>query len=206
MNVLNLYAGLGGNRKHWKDCSVTAVESNERIANVYRDNYPDDEVVVGEAKSYLLHHYNDFDFIWASPPCQSHSRMVKFSRNQVKRYPDMSLYQTIILLQEHFKGQWLVENVKPYYKPLISADHSIGRHYFWTNMNLFGIEDKPRPKGFINMGSLKDAEKLKEWIGIKFEGSLYYDGNNDPCQVLRNCVHPDLGGDIFNRARKEQRS
>jgi len=32
MKVLNLYAGIGGNRKLWPDeCEVTAVENNEEI-------------------------------------------------------------------------------------------------------------------------------------------------------------------------------
>ena len=35
--VLNLFAGIGGNRKHWKDVEVTAIEYNEEIANVYKE-------------------------------------------------------------------------------------------------------------------------------------------------------------------------
>ena len=33
MKVLNLYAGIGGNRKLWKDVEVTAVENNKEIAH-----------------------------------------------------------------------------------------------------------------------------------------------------------------------------
>ena len=36
IKVLNLYAGIGGNRKLWKDVEVTAVEINEEIAGVYK--------------------------------------------------------------------------------------------------------------------------------------------------------------------------
>ena len=36
MNVLNLYAGIGGNRKYWENVEVTAIEYNEEIANVYK--------------------------------------------------------------------------------------------------------------------------------------------------------------------------
>ena len=32
MKILNLYAGIGGNRKLWKDVQVTAVELNSEIA------------------------------------------------------------------------------------------------------------------------------------------------------------------------------
>src|SRR5207245_1157675 len=73
IRVLNLYAGIGGNRKLWENVEVTAVENDPEIAAVYQDLYPDDTVVVGDAHKYLLEHYKEFDFIWTSPPCQSHS-------------------------------------------------------------------------------------------------------------------------------------
>lgn len=81
MKILNLYAGIGGNRKHWNkvnnDIEVTAVEYDEAIAEAYKDRYPSDNVVVGDAKQYLLDHYKEFDFIWVSPPCQTHSAIRK---------------------------------------------------------------------------------------------------------------------------------
>ena len=70
MRVLNLYAGIGGNRKFWKDCEVTAVEYTDKIADVYAKLYPGDTVVRGDAHAFLLENYQDFDFIWSSPPCQ----------------------------------------------------------------------------------------------------------------------------------------
>ena len=119
MRVLNLYAGIGGNRKYWTDCEVVAVECDERIAAVYQRLHPDDTVVVGDAHQYLLDHGHEFDFIWSSPPCQSHSRMILGGRNRTPRYPDMGLYQEVIYLQHHFDGLWVVENVQPYYLSLI---------------------------------------------------------------------------------------
>src|SRR5680860_1285631 len=74
MDVLNLYAGIGGNRKLWTDCDVTAVEWDEETAKVYQDYFPNDKVIVGDAHQYLLDHYKEFDFIWSSPPCPTHSR------------------------------------------------------------------------------------------------------------------------------------
>ena len=38
MKVLNLYAGIGGNRKLWTDVEVTAIENNESIAAIYQDD------------------------------------------------------------------------------------------------------------------------------------------------------------------------
>lgn len=53
----------------------------------------------------------------------------------------MSLYQEIIFLKHNFKGLWVVENVKPYYKPLIKG-RLLQRHLFWSNFEIkdFTIE------------------------------------------------------------------
>ena len=124
MKILNLYCGIGGNRKLWngKEHEITAIEFDERISNIYKDLYPSDTVIVGDAHEYLLNHYEEYDFIWASPPCPTHSVTNHFLNAQgVRRYPDMNLYGEIILLQTFFKGKYVIENVKPYYKPLIEA-------------------------------------------------------------------------------------
>ena len=47
MRILNLYAGIGGNRKLWgNDHQVTAIELEEDIANVYKQNFPNDNVII----------------------------------------------------------------------------------------------------------------------------------------------------------------
>jgi len=199
---LNLYAGLGGNRKLWKGFKVVAVEKNEKIAKVYKDNFPEDEVIIGDAHQYLIENSDEFDGVWSSPPCQSHSRMVKATRHKIRKYPEMNLYQEIIFLQHFFKGKWVVENVKPYYEPLIEPTAKLGRHYFWSNFEIsdFNI---PSPKGFITSGSSKESvQGMKDWLGIQYEGNIYYEGNHCPAQVLRNCVHPEMGLHVFNEANK----
>lgn len=198
MRVLNLYAGLGGNRKLWQDVQVTAVEHSEEIAATYHKLHPHDEVVVGDAHRYLLEHYAEFDFIWSSPPCQSHSKMIRSGRNRKPRYPDMKLYEEILFLQHNFAGQWIVENVVPYYKPLIPAQQ-IGRHLFWSNFAI-SMCDVPKFENFINRQNIADGEALKAWLGLNYDGNIYYDGNHCPTQVLRNCVHPDVGNHIMNCA------
>jgi DNA (cytosine-5)-methyltransferase 1 len=200
--VLNLYAGIGGNRKLWEGVEVTAVEHAAQIANVYKELHPQDTVIVADAHKYLADHYREFDFIWSSPPCQSHSRMIKATRHDVARYPDMNLYQEIIFLQNFFSGKWVVENVKPYYEPLIPPTATLGRHYFWANFQIKPFEVQS-PKGFINMETVAGAERLKDWLGLRYEGQIYYQDHHSPTQVLNNCVHPDLGLHVFNAAQEK---
>jgi DNA (cytosine-5)-methyltransferase 1 len=197
MKVLNLYAGLGGNRQLWKNCEVTAVEMEQDIADIYKSQFPNDIVIVGDAHQYLLDHALEFDFIWSSPPCQTHSRMMKATRHRKKRFTDMTLYQEIIFLQHFYKGKWIVENVKPYYEPLIKPSIVLGRHYAWSNFYISNFKE-PNIKGFITSGTVAETQKLKDWLGIQYEGNIYYKGNHCPGQVLRNCVHPKMGLHIFN--------
>ena len=200
LKVLNLYSGVGGNRKLWDDVEVTAIEYDERIANVYSRLYPKDTVIVTDAHQYLLDHYHEFDFIWSSPPCQSHSRMMKATRHKTRWYPDMSLYQEIIFLQHFFKGYWVVENVIPYYEPLITGK-TLGRHMYWSNFDV-GDYQEPVPKEFINLANLAGKKKLMDWLDIHFDENIYIKGNHCPAQILRNCVHPNEGLAILNEVRK----
>ena len=58
MKILNLYPGIGGNRKLWgEEHEITAVEYDKDIATIYKDFFPDDKVVVADAREYLLEHY-----------------------------------------------------------------------------------------------------------------------------------------------------
>ncbi len=204
MKVLNLYAGLGGNRKLWTDCQVTAVELDPKVAAVYSRLFPQDGLVVGkDAHEYLVEYFEGFDFIWSSPPCQSHSKMDRANSRNKPRYPDLKLYEEILFLQTYFKGNWVVENVVPYYKPLITPSAQVGRHLFWSNLPLSvpPIDDVARPKGFIASGGQATADQLKKWLGLEFEGNVYYGKNHCPAQVLRNCVHPEIGRQVFDRAK-----
>ena len=205
MKVLNLYAGLGGNRKLWTGVDVTAVEMEPRIAAIYARQHPNDTVVVGDAHQYLLDHADEFDFIWSSPPCQTHSKMAKATRHKLRRYTDLGLYQEIIYLQHFFKGLWVVENVIPFYEPFIRGE-KIGRHVYWSN---FDVRHRPEPvpKDFVNLCNVAGKNKLMDWLGIHYPENIYYGNNHCPAQILRNCVHPNEGLAIFENAyptRKEQ--
>lgn len=198
-SVLNLYAGVGGNRKLWQNCQVTAVENNEKIAAVYQRLNPSDVVVIGDAHEYLRENFRAFDFIWSSPPCQTHSRMAKATRHKSRRFPDMQIYEEILFLQHFYEGQWIVENVAPFYKPLIEPTQKVGRHFFWSSYD-FEADDVKRPTDFINLANVAGKKALMDWLDIHYEENICYKGNHCPAQILRNCVHPDLGAQIFNAA------
>ena len=194
MKILNLYAGIGGNRKEWGDeHDVTSVEYDEQIAAVYGDLFPNDTLVVGDAHQYLLEHHSEFDFIWSSPPCQSHSSFrynigVRY-RGVQPVYPDMTLYEEIVFLQHHSEALWVVENVKPYYQPLIEAKQ-IDRHLYWSNFDL--------PETAPKIEKLRSAQipQLEELHG--YDLSKYKLSNKR--QVLRNCVFGLTGKAILEAA------
>lgn len=197
MKILNLYAGIGGNRKLWKgdinnQIHITAVENDPKIAEIYHNLFPNDSLIIGDAHDYLKSNFEEFDFIWSSPPCQSHSSFrqnicVRF-RGTEPVYPDMSLYQEILFLQNNFKGKWVVENVKPYYKPLIKPNAILQRHLFWSN---FEIPNKEFKKDNIRTAQIPDLEK-------KYGYDLKEHKLKNKRQVLRNCVEPELGKHILN--------
>ena len=133
MKILNLYACLGGNRYKWDEVAeiqVTAVELDPEAARLYKERFPNDTVIVADAHQYLLDHFKQYDFIWSSPPCPTHSRVRMSQKNREtfkNEYPDMKLYEEILLLQHQYEGKFVVENVIPYYEPLIAAQKR-GRH------------------------------------------------------------------------------
>ena len=204
MRILNLYAGIGGNRKLWGDeHEIIAVENNENIANVYKDLYPNDNVIIGDAHEYLLNNYEGFDFIWTSPPCPTHSITNHFLNAQgIKRYPDMALYQEIILLQTFFKGKFIIENVKSYYEPLIKPQIS-GRHYFWANFKIPMLKFE-KQIGRMNGKKADLGGKIQAELRTNNHKKLGFDLSKytgiDKEKVLNNCVAPEIGLAIFQSA------
>lgn len=207
IKVLNLYAGIGGNRKLWPDneIEVTAVEIDNDIAAEYKRNYPNDNVIIGCAKEYLLKHFKDFDFIWASPPCPTHSRLRTLWKGNGKldnktsgesfKLPDMDLYSIIIFLKHFSICPFVVENVISYYEPLIQP-YIIDNHYFWSNNTLIPLKSTPR-----NIRS-QDIEVKAQDIGMpvpqinKSRGFII--------RLINNCVRPSVGLHIYNSIFKEQ--
>jgi DNA (cytosine-5)-methyltransferase 1 len=195
MKVLNLYAGIGGNRKLWGDeHEITAVEHDPEIAAAYQSFFPNDTVIVTDAHKFLLDHHNEFDFIWSSPPCPTHGQYRYNVGYRAKGYapvfPDMKLYEEILFLQYYYGGQWVVENVKPYYKPLIEPSVILQRHYVWSNFYIENMDFVPK--------NIRSKNKISDFDTDL--GNFYIKNKR---QVLRNCVDPLLGQHILEAVKAQ---
>jgi DNA (cytosine-5)-methyltransferase 1 len=204
--ILNLYACLGGNRYKWDEVAkekgieieVTSVEWDEELAKLYQERFQNDKVIVADAHQYLLDNYKEFDFIWSSPPCPTHSRARfavanNYETNTEAVYPEMALYQEILFLQHYFKGKYVIENVIPYYEPLIQAQKR-GRHLYWTNFNLPNELNERK----IQIGAGKDeVNKLCKFHDYDFRK---YKGEQRTDKIARNLVDYEAGRTIFETA------
>ena len=198
MKILNLYACLGGNRYKWDevaDIEVTAVEWDEELARLYQERFPNDKVIIADAHQYLLDHYKEFDFIWSSPPCPTHSRFqISMKTTRKMKFPDMKLYQEIIFLNAFYTGKYVVENVIPYYEPLIPAKKR-HRHLYWTNFNLpNNLSTRKSP----DMGRTIDkVTALGKFHDYNFR---QYKGKQDHQKIARNLVDYEAGRTILETA------
>jgi DNA (cytosine-5)-methyltransferase 1 len=201
MKILNLYACLGGNRYKWDevtDVEVTAVELDPELAGMYQRRFPNDRVLITDAHQYLLNHYKEYDFIWTSPPCPSHSRSrfwnsSNYDNNTPPLYPDLKLYEEIIFLDYYFKGLYVVENVIPYYTPLIQPKKR-GRHLYWTNFNLPGtLSDR-------DSSIMTGKDEVKRWCKFHEIDLSIYKGTQRKDKIARNLVDYEAGKTILESA------
>ena len=200
IKILNLYAGIGGNRKLWGDLDITAVEHNPEIAKVYQDYFPNDKIIIGDAHDYLQKHFMEYDFIWSSPPCPTHSRMRKnMLGGKSPIYPDMKLWQEVVFLQGYFKGKWVIENVITWYEPLISPT-KIGRHYYWSNFEI-NYDDKETSKEVELFD--ENVFNNKKW-GYDLSG-YHFKSDYNAKKILNNLVHPKTGEAILKQVYKMEK-
>ena len=207
MKVLNLYACLGGNRYKWDEVAkqagieieVTAVELDKVAAELYQERFPNDKVIVADAHKYLLDHFKEFDFIWSSPPCPSHSRARYWNSSNYDTttkavYPDMKLYEEILLMQHYYRsGKFVIENVIPYYEPLIPAQKR-GRHLYWTN---FTLPNDVKDRGFKILQEKNELDALCKFHDYEFKK---YKGKQSIVKMARNLVDYEAGKTIFEIA------
>jgi DNA (cytosine-5)-methyltransferase 1 len=200
--ILNLYACLGGNRAKWDEVAkekgieieVTAVELDEEAARLYQERFPNDIVIVADAHQYLLDHYKEFDFIWSSPPCPSHSK-ARFARRNTTTaiYPDLKLYEEILFLEKWFFGKYCVENVIPYYEPLIEAQKR-GRHLYWTNFKL------PNDLNERKSNIMEGKDEVSKWCNFHDYDFRKYKGDQRVDKMARNLVDYEAGRTILETA------
>lgn len=200
MKILNLYACLGGNRYKWDevaDIEVTAVELDEELARLYQERFPNDKVIVADAHQYLLDHYKEFDFVWSSPPCPSHSKIRISQKNRktfVPVYPDLKLYEEVIFLDNYFGGKYVVENVIPYYEPLIQAQKR-GRHLYWCNFRLpNNIGERKMFNNMIEEGNITQLSQFHDYDFTKYKGKQRLN------KIARNLVDYEAGKTILETA------
>jgi DNA (cytosine-5)-methyltransferase 1 len=202
MKILNLYACLGGNRYKWDEVAiqagieieVTAVELDAELAKLYQERFPNDKLIIADAHQYLLDHYKDFDFVWSSPPCPSHSR-ARFARKEttISVYPDLKLYEEVLFLENYFNGKYVVENVIPYYEPLIPAQKR-GRHLYWTNFIL------PNELNERKSSIMEGKNEVERWCEFHDYNFRQYKGEQRLDKVARNLVDYEAGKTIFEIA------
>ena len=199
MKILNLYACLGGNRYKWnevkEDIEVTAIELDPELARLYQERFPNDTVIIADAHEYLLKHFKDFDFIWSSPPCPTHSKIRVTQKNRstfIHKYPDMKLYEEILFLENFFDGKYCIENVNPYYTLLIPAQKR-GRHLYWTNFEI------PKNLGSRKIeGTLcKTTNEVKKLCDFHQYDFYQYKGKQRKDKIARNLVDYEVGKTIF---------
>ena len=119
--LLDLYCCAGGATKGYQRAGfyVVGVDINEQ------PNYCGDEFIQGDALEYLCEHWQEYDVIHASPPCQGYSVTRTLHTNE---YPDL-LPVTRALLR--FIGKpYIIENVPG--APM--------RDYIWLNGLMFGLK------------------------------------------------------------------
>ena len=156
MRVLDLYAGLGGTDKGIRKVAAEknieidyyAIEIDPIICQAHKKNNPETNVICADVKDWL-DKVTEFDFVWASPPCQSHSKLNKTNEGKglEPRLIDWDLWHLIDFLSRK-QTKYVVENVKPYYICPFKPNFSLDRHYFWTNLKLvpFTYQKKPNKK------------------------------------------------------------
>ena len=104
MIALDLYCGAGG-------ASVGLKQAGFEVWGVDiepQPSYPF-EFIQEDAVTFMEQGLEDFDFIWASPPCQAYSWSTAFARNSGKEYSDL-VDITRYYLEQSGKP-YIIENV-----------------------------------------------------------------------------------------------
>jgi len=204
MKILNLYAGLGGNRSLWsRTHEITAVENDGSIVKLYKKRFPHDKVLFESVNEFLMKKdVNEFDFIWASPPCSTHSQMQKFNKKKMPIPRMDEIYGLIIWLEKNYEGKFAVENVQPWYKTPIQPTARIDRHIFWANFKIIKkrFREKRKMHGTLSKSHIMRDSKdklIKDFMLEDIKHDLLKLARNE--RFIRNCVDPRIGAYILSQ-------
>lgn len=199
MRILDLYGGLGGTargiqlvlEKKGIKFEYIVIENNLKVAEAHRRNNPESKVIVADIKDWL-DKITEFDFVWASPPCHTHSQlqMINKGRRHKTKLVDWSLWHVIDIFQRAETIPFVVENVKVWYNEPFKHNFKLDRHYFWTNLRLIAFDYHKKPAKKWGNISVKDWQEYHQ---------LEPAATGDKRQQLRNCVHWSIAAGIFEQ-------
>jgi len=168
IKILDLFCGLGGVAKGFQSYlrqrnikfEYYAIDVDGRILLAHKILNPDSIVIRRDAYSFTDDELKQYDFIWASPPCETHSNLNLYNRKNLETFkkPDMRLWKLISRFYSLGKP-FVVENVKPYYGALIKPTARVGRHFLWSNLHIKDIDFD----GVKFMDIKDDVDKLMEF-------------------------------------------
>ena len=194
MRILDLFAGVGGTSKGIHRAAAeqnvkleyVAIDYDPSVLYAHQKFCPEDFTILRNAWNY---DFSGYDFIWASPPCQSHSVL----NYTLRRYdPDMRLYELIKKLRNSGKD-FIVENVHPYYQPPIPWNFEVNRHVFWSNLPIPSFRVVEKRKAFGELG----VTDLLDYHGVDKSVLSHVRGAQRRRQLLRNMVNPEISRRIF---------
>ena len=103
--ALDLFCGAGGASKGIYNAGYDYVVG---VDNVYQPNYPYD-FIENDVVDFVADGLDDFDFIWASPPCQQYSWSSSCRRNEGYEYADLVEFTRDFLIAS--EKPYIIENV-----------------------------------------------------------------------------------------------
>lgn len=187
LKILDLFCGVGGVARGFQkflneqgiEYEYHAVDIDRSILLAHKVVNKNSVTILRDAYSFEDDELSQYDFIWASPPCETHS-IAGIWRRKFGVEPDMRLYELIIKL--HRLGiPFVVENVKPYYNPPIKPTSKANRHVLWSNLSIKPVEVdlpyfthiKDKIKDLIWYHQLEKHEKaIRRILGKKTRDAL----------------------------------
>jgi len=151
LKILDLFCGIGGVARGFHDYLqehrikylYVAIDIDKHVLKAHKALNPLSNVILRDAYSFSIDELRRYDFVWASPPCETHSIAGIWTRKE-KKSPDFRLYKLILTLHDA-NIPFVVENVKPYYNPPIKPTSKANRHRLWSNLSISPVNLRLTP-------------------------------------------------------------